>query len=240
MKTISNAAIALALATGGIAAPAIAQTDHAVSDGTTTESARVGVQAGDVLIRARAILVAPNERSGSVLPAFPGETVKVNNSAMPEVDVTYMVTNHLGLELIASTTKHQASGVRGTTGNIGKLASTWVLPPTLTAQYHFAPTSHVRPYVGAGVNYTIFWNEKASPALETAVGSTAVHMDDSVGLAAQAGVDIDLTPRVFLNLDVKYIDIDTTAHLATTAAGEQRVKLSLDPLVFGVGLGLRL
>ncbi|WP_176594178.1 OmpW family protein [Sphingobium sp. EM0848] len=194
---------------------------------------------GDVLLRLRGILVAPNEKSGSVLPAFPGEKVKVDNSIMPEVDITYMATNHIGFELIAATTKHNASGRTGTTGALGKLASTWVLPPTLTAQYHFLPESHIRPYVGAGVNYTLFYNEKASGALEGAVGATRVHMSDSFGWAGQAGVDIDLNERMFLNFDVKYIDIDTTARLSTTAAGVQRVKLNLDPFVFGVGVGMK-
>jgi outer membrane protein len=194
---------------------------------------------GDVLVRLRAIMVAPNEKSGSVLPAFPGEKTKVNNSVMPEIDVTYMATDHVGVELIAATTKHNASGISGTTGSLGKLASTWVLPPTLTLQYHFMPEGHVRPYVGAGINYTLFYAEKPSSALEAAVGTTKVHMSDSVGLAGQAGVDIDLNDRLFLNLDVKYIDIDTKARLATTAVGVQRVKLSLDPLVFGVGVGMR-
>ncbi|MFV0624859.1 OmpW family protein [Sphingomonas sp. ac-8] len=221
-------AILAALAAGVVATPAAAQ-----------DADRVGVAAGDVLVRLRGIVVAPNEESGSVLPAFPGEGVSVNNSFMPEVDVTYMATDNIGFELIASTTKHKASGKTGTTGSLGKLASTWVLPPTLTAQYHLNPTGAVRPYVGAGVNYTIFWNEKASNSLEAAVGETRVKMDDSFGWAAQVGVDVDITPKVFLNLDVKYIDIDTTAKLYTTAAGRQTVDISLDPLVFGVGLGMR-
>lgn len=228
-RTMSLAAGVLSLAAA--ASPAAAQ---------TAPEDRTGVAAGDVLLRLRAIAIAPNERSGSVLPAFPGEKVRIDNSVMPEVDVTYMAADHLGFELIASTMKHHTDGRTGTTGSIGRLASTWVLPPTLTAQYHIAPAGKVRPYVGAGLNYTIFWNEEASSGLERAVGSTHVHMKDSVGWAAQAGVDVDLTPRVFLNLDVKYIDIDTTARLQTTAAGTQKVRLRLDPLVFGVGLGFRL
>ncbi|AXJ97214.1 MULTISPECIES: OmpW/AlkL family protein [unclassified Sphingomonas] len=231
MKRTVFISAAGALALSAVAAPAAAQTNA---------DQQTGVKSGDVLLRLRAIMVAPNERSGSVLPAFPGEKVRVDNSFMPEVDATYMATDHVGFELIASTTKHHADGRTGTTGSIGRLASTWVLPPTLTAQYHFAPASHVRPYVGAGLNYTIFWSEKASAGLEKAVGSTGVHMKDSFGWAAQAGVDVDLTRKVFLNLDVKYIDIDTTARLQTTAAGTQQVKLHLDPLVFGVGLGVRL
>jgi len=196
-------------------------------------------EAGDVYVRLRGIVVAPNEKSGSVLPAFPGEKVRVNDSVVPEVDVTYMVADHWGLELIASTTRHSASGRTGTTGAIGKLASTWVLPPTLTLQYHPVKDGAIRPYVGAGVNYTLFYSEKASSGLEAAVGQTKVRMSDSVGWAAQAGVDIDINERMFLNLDVKYIDIDTTARLATTAAGTQRVRINLDPFVFGAGVGFR-
>lgn len=194
---------------------------------------------GDVLVRVRAINVMPNESSSSVLPGFPGEEVSVDNSPAPEIDITYMATDNIGFELIAATTKHSASGVSGTTGSIGRLASTWVLPPTLTAQYHFAPEGAVRPYVGAGINYTIFWNEDATDALETAVGPTSVRMSDSFGWAVQAGVDIPINGRMFLNLDVKYIDINTTATLTTTAAGTQTVDINLDPLVVGVGIGMK-
>lgn len=168
-------------------------------------------EAGDIFVRVRAI--------------------------MPEVDITHMVINNVGLELIAATTKHNASGKTGTTGGIGKLASTWVLPPTLTVQYHFAPEAKVRPYVGTGVNYTMFYSEKPSAALEATVGQTDVNMTDSLGWAAQAGIDIALNEKMFLNFDLKYID--TTARLATTAIGTQRVKISLDPIVFGVGVGFR-
>lgn len=194
---------------------------------------------GDVLVRVRAINVMPNEDSSSILPAFPGEDVSVNNSFMPEVDITYMATDNIGFELIAATTKHHASGKVGTTGTLGRLASTWVLPPTLTAQYHFAPEAKVRPYVGAGVNYTIFYNEEASDSLVGAVGPTNVRMNDSFGWAAQAGVDIELSERVFLNLDVKYINIDTTATFNTTAAGTQTADIDLNPIVVGVGLGMK-
>ena len=196
--------------------------------------------AGDTLIRLRGIIVAPNESSSGITPTFPTEKVKINNSAAPEVDFTYMATDNIGFALIAATTKHHATGTSGTTGSIGRLASTWVLPPTLTAQYHFAPASKVRPYVGAGINYTLFYSEKPSAALEAAVGPTKVKMKSSFGWAAQAGIDFDLSKNMFLNLDVKYIDIRTTARLSTTAIGVQTVKVNLNPIVVGVGVGFRL
>lgn len=195
---------------------------------------------GDILLRARVINVMPSEESSSILPAFPGEQVSVDNSPAPEFDITYMATDNIGFELIAATTKHSASGVTGTTGSIGRLAKTWVLPPTLTAQYHFAPDAAIRPYIGAGINYTIFYNEKATRDLEAAVGDTNVNLKDSFGYALQAGMDIPINDRIFLNFDVKYLDVDTTATLRTTDAGTQRVKINLDPIVVGVGLGIKL
>ncbi|MFN4095602.1 MAG: OmpW/AlkL family protein [Sphingomonas sp.] len=192
---------------------------------------------GDLLMRVRAIVVSPTESSGPVTPGFPGSEVGVSDSVMPEIDFTYMLTDNVGAELILATTKHDAQG-RGTLSGFDELASTWVLPPTLTLQYHFAPEAKVRPYVGAGVNYTIFYSTKASPALEAAIGATSVKMDDSFGYAVQAGVDIDLNEKVFLNLDVKYIDIDTTARLRTGAA-TNTAPISIDPIVAGVGVGFR-
>jgi len=198
-----------------------------------------GLQAGDKLFRVRAIWVTPQESSSSIMSAFPGEKVKVSDSVMPEIDFTYMATDHLGFELIAATTKHKASGKTGTTGSIGKLASTWVLPPTLTAQYHFNPAGKVRPYVGVGVNYTIFYSENASDGLEAAVGPTKVSMSSSFGPAVQAGVDVAVGKNTFVNLDVKWIDMDTTAKLRTTAIGTQKVKVHIDPLIVGAGFGWR-
>ena len=226
MKKMNMFAASAVLGLAVVALPANAQDD-------------TGIKAGDVLVRVRAILVAPNETTSGITPSFPNEHASVNNSVMPEVDVTYMATDNVGFELIAATTTHTASGTSGTTGSIGKLASTWVLPPTLTAHCHFNPHGAVRPYLGAGINYTIFWNEKASAGLEAAVGKTSVHMSDSVGYALQAGLDVDISPKTFINFDVKYINMNTTATLQTTAAGTQSLRVHLNPLVFGAGIGFR-
>ena len=194
-------------------------------------------EAGDVLVRARAILVSPTESSGGIKPAFPDDGVSVSNAFAPEVDITYFATNNIAFELIAATTKHNING-KGGLDPIGELADTWVLPPTLTLQYHFMPNAKFRPYVGVGVNYTHFYSEDASNGLEDAIGDTKVNLDDSFGYAVQAGVDVDINSRVFLNFDIKYIDIDTKAKL-TTGNLVNRVKVSLDPIVAGIGIGMR-
>lgn len=219
--------LAAALGAAAIAAPAAAQI--APQDGQPQDS--------HWIIRLRALRVTPTERTGPVLPSFPSAHTAVTNSYAPELDFTYMATRHLGAELILATTKHDIDG-RDALDPLGKLAHTWVLPPTLTLQYHFFPEGHVRPYVGAGVNYTIFYSEKASGALQNAIGSTKVGLSDSVGYALQAGVDIDVSRRVFVNFDLKYLDIDTTARL-TTGGLVNRERVHLDPLVPGIGVGMR-
>lgn len=195
------------------------------------------IKQGDWLFRVRAVDVVPNERSGPV-SGVAGSEVGVGNAVMPEIDFTYMATDNIGAELILATTKHSLRG-RGSIAALGKVGGTWALPPTLTVQYHFNPKGHFRPYVGAGVNYTIFYSAKSSNSLETALGgATGVKLNNSFGYALQAGVDVDLTPKVFANLDVKYIDMRTTARL-TTGATVRMVDVDLNPLVVGIGIGFR-
>ncbi|WP_199555894.1 OmpW/AlkL family protein [Sandaracinobacteroides hominis] len=198
-------------------------------------------EGGDWIVRGRGIAVDPSGGGDSIQPTFPTEGVSVTTGYAPELDVTYMVTNNIGLELIAATTKHAATGQTGTTGSIGRLLSTWALPPTLTLQYHFAPDAVVRPYVGVGLNYTIFYNSRPSSQLEAAVGDTRVSLSDSFGYALQGGLDIPFgqNSNWLFNLDFKYIDMDTTARLRPLAIPSQSVRVNIDPLVIGVGIGYR-
>lgn len=204
-------------------------------------AAPASAEAGDWIVRGRGIAVIPSGGGSSIVPTFPSEGVSVTTGYAPEVDFTYFLTNNLGLELIAGTTRHHANGQTGTTGSIGRLLTTWALPPTLTLQYHFAPDAVVRPYVGAGLNYTIFYNSKASSQLESAVGDTGVSLSNSFGYALQAGLDIPFgkeSPWMF-NLDFKYIDMDSTARLRPKAIPDQSVRVHIDPLVVGVGIGYK-
>ena len=126
----------------------------------------------------------------------------------------------------------------GALEGLDEVGKVWVLPPTLTLQYHFRPNAQVRPYAGVGVNYTLFYNESASSSLEGAIGNTGIDLDDSFGVAFQAGVDVALNDNWFANLDVKYIQIDTDARLATGPA-TNTVEVDLDPVVAGIGIGRR-
>lgn len=197
----------------------------------------VFAETGDFLVRLRGVVVAPTEEAGPVLPAFPTGSVSVDNAVVPELDFTYFLTDNIAAELILATSPHDVSG-EGALAGLGEIVDSMVLPPTLTLQWHFAPDAAIRPYVGVGVNWSIFYSEDAKDSLVAAIGPTNVDIDDSVGVAFQAGLDIPLGDRWFLNADVKYIDIDTTATL-TTGGLVNTIDIDLDPIVAGIGVGMR-
>lgn len=206
--------------------------------GTVSPSAAASaLEAGDWLVRLRGIAVVPTADGNAILPAFPTASLEAQSSVMPEIDVTYMVTRHFGIELIAATTPHDFEG-QGALAGLGDAAHAWLLPPTLLAQYHFDTGTRFRPYVGAGVNVTFTYGENASASLDAALGPTTVKANNSIGYALQAGIDIDFADNWFLNFDLKYIDIDIDIKLKAGGA-TQTTTVDIDPLIFGVGFGYR-
>jgi outer membrane protein len=141
-------------------------------------------------------------------------------------------TNNIAVELIAATTQHSLSASGTAVGKVD-VGSTWVLPPTLTVQYHFMPASRISPYVGAGVNASFFYG--TGPAGPTV---RSMSVNNSWGPAIQAGVDYNFSGHWFANFDVKQIFLNTAAHISTGAT-HIKAKVSLDPLVIGAGLGYR-
>jgi outer membrane protein len=179
-----------------------------------------GFKAGDFMIRARALGVVPQEDSTLTIPA----EAEVDNSIVPEVDFTYFLTSNIALELIAAITPHD---VKTNTGvDVG---SAWLLPPTLTLQYHFTQFDSFKPYIGAGVNYTHFFNEDAGAL-------NAVDYDDSFGFALQAGVDVPISGNWYANFDIKKVMIDTTAKFSPSGI---RADVDIDPWLIGVGVGYK-
>lgn len=200
-------------------------------------------EAGDWLVRGRLINVNPNDDSGSLFVngADNGPGVKVDSDTVPELDITYMIAPNWGVELILGYSEHTVTGEKGAVASsLGDVIDAKVLPPTLLLQYHFAPNSNIRPYIGAGINYTYFFDEDVvGPALPAA--GAKVKLESSWGFAAQAGVDVAINDDWFFNLDVKYIDIDTTAKFSNVINGTVSAKIDadIDPFVYGIGVGRR-
>lgn len=203
-------------------------------------------EAGDWLVRGRVVNVNPNDSSGVVNTQAGnlGKGVETTDDTIPELDITYMITPHWGVELILGYSEHTVKATKSTRAVVETLGNralidTKVLPPTLLLQYHFAPNSNFRPYVGAGINYTHFFDEEVPNKSGISNSGDKIDLDDSWGWAVQAGIDIAINEDWFVNADVKYIDMDTSGSFKNTAVGWAKVNTDLNPVVFGLGIGRR-
>jgi|SRR3990167_953201 len=171
---------------------------------------------GSLLVRARAVHLDSANKDTT------GLGLEINNKWLPEVDFTYFLSPNLAAELILTVPQKHTMTAGG--ANIGSLRH---LPPTLTVQYHF-DLGGVKPYVGAGLNYTRFSSVKL-------LGGAADVKRNSFGPALQVGVDVPLTGNMYLNFDVKKVFIKTDVLAGGVKAGTFKV----DPLLVGMGLGWR-
>lgn len=200
-------------------------------------------EAGDWVVRVRAVDVAPNESSelgktanAAGVATLPGAELTVDNNVIPELDISYYFTKNIAVELIlALGTRHDVSIASNTGGALGNqnLGSVNILPPTLTAQWHFNPDQTIDPYVGAGVNYVHSFDSGL-----TASGTIPIRIDRNMfGLVAQAGVDINLKDGWLINADVKYATVNTDVEALLGTTWTKIDDLDINPWVFGIGIG---
>ncbi|MEN0059839.1 MAG: OmpW family outer membrane protein [Bdellovibrio sp.] len=167
------------------------------------------------MARVRALYIDPANHSSPVSGVEAGEV------AIPELDFSYFITPNWSLELILGTSKHDVML------NSAGLGTVSLLPPTLTAQYHFTDLQGWKPYVGVGVNYTIFYDKSLSSGLDVS--------DSSTGLALQAGFDVKIADNLYVNVDVKKVYIKTDV----SSNGSYLTTFDIDPILLGFGLGMR-
>lgn len=173
--------------------------------------------------RLRVIAVIPPSSSYDLS----GSDVKISTAVVPELDFTYFFTKNLAAELILGTTRHTVKLKNNS--NSATLGKVWLLPPTLNLQYHF-PSPNFTPYIGAGINYTIFYGAKDEGA--------SLGYKNKAGFSTQLGFDVRLNKKWFLNFDVKKIFLKTDV----TVKGTPSVVLSdvkINPFVIGLGIGTR-
>ncbi len=179
-------------------------------------------------VRVRGLGVITHD-SGSV-DQISGSGLSYSDSVIPELDISYFLTDNIAAELILGTTSANVYG-EGSIAGLGKIGKTWVLPPTLTLQYHFTNFGAFKPYVGAGVNYTMFYNQSGDAA-------SSLNVKDSFGAALQVGADYMINDHWGVNFDVKKLflrpDYETTIG-GTTYSG----KAKLDPWLVGAGVTYR-
>lgn len=176
-------------------------------------------QEGSWMVRVRALNMKLDNGNS---PDVPGARVTVNDKTFPEVDFVHQVTKNVSAELVLTYPQKHDVSLQG--AKIGTLKH---LPPTLLAQYQFAPGQTVNPYVGAGINYTRFMDVKLPSGITTD--------KDSFGLALQVGVDFEIGKNLYLNLDYKKVNIETDVKVS----GAKLTTFKVDPDLISVGIGWR-
>ncbi|MEM8798635.1 MAG: OmpW family outer membrane protein [Pseudomonadota bacterium] len=184
---------------------------------------------GDVQVRFRGIVIAPNEKE-DIVPI--GGSADVSNEWVPELDITLFLAKNISLELIAAIAEHDIEVQDSVVGDLS-IGDVLVLPPTLLLQYHFDLGSY-QPYLGAGVNITGFFDEDAA----TGGPINDFNVETSVGPALQVGMDYFITKNLFINFDAKFIFMNGDITI-DTALGPVTADADINPFVFGAGIGWR-
>ncbi len=183
----------------------------------------------NVQIKVGLSAVLPEE--SATISAIGGD-VDISDEVVPSLQIEYFFTDAISAELLCCMARHEVKAVGTSIGTVdlGKISH---FPPTLTLKYHFNTEGKLQPYLGAGVNYTLFFDDElpAGPV-------TAIDYDPSFGGALQAGVDYRLNEHWSINADVRKIWIQTDVAL-TTALGPVAADVDINPYVVSIGAGYR-
>lgn len=198
-------------------------------------------QQGDWIVRGGLTTVAPDESSSNILAggADLGVALTVDNNTQLGINVAYFVTDKINIELLAATpfTHDVNFSVTDPLGTGTRLGEVTHLPPTLTANYYFNDASSAfQPYVGAGINYTIFFDESFTGANSNA-GLSDLSLDNSFGLSAQVGMDYQIDKKWHVNASVRFIDIETEASFKVGEADGKVNSIDIDPWVYTLSVG---
>lgn len=175
------------------------------------------------LVRARAVYLDPADKSEPVAGVGASDRLTVSSKTIPELDIAYFFTPNIAAELVLTYPQKHSVYLDG-----DKIGTFKHLPPTLLAQYHFAPQAVLSPYLGAGVNYT----RMSSVKLLGGSGGLESH---GVGLALQAGLDYKVDQHWSLNADLKKVQIRSDVYIDSARVS----KVKVDPVMLGAGVGYR-
>lgn len=208
-------------------------------------SPALAYEAGTWVLRAGVGVVAPDSDNFVLDDGTATTTVTVDDGTSLTLTGTYMISPNWAIDILASWPFNHdinASIIDNVDPGFdpvsAKIGETDHLPPTFSLQYHFLPDGTFQPYVGAGVNYTTFFSTKVTQALID-LGVDDISLDDSFGLALQFGGDFLLGDRWLLNVDVRWIDIESDLDVTVAGQTGELGTVKIDPWVYSLDLGYR-
>ena len=208
-------------------------------------------QAGDILVRGGYTTVNPDSGKAAILLGgsdATGASISVDDNAQLGLNFVYFFDSNWAVELLAATPFTHDVTLNDPTAALGgalgvpagldgaKLAEVTQLPPTLSALYYFDTGSALKPYVGVGINYTIFFDESFESAPKS-LGLSNLELDGSFGYSVQVGADYDLGDNWSVNVSARYIDISTDATFDVAGDSIGKASVDVDPMVYSVMLG---
>ncbi|PCK78140.1 OmpW/AlkL family protein [Rhizobium sophoriradicis] len=225
---VSSTIVRAIITATALVAPCAAEAENLMTAQGAAPAAPADAGQSPWQMRLRALGVITNDSGG--VDGLPGSDLSFSNTLIPEFDLSYFFSNNISLELILGTTYAKVHG-GGSISALDEVGETWLLPPTLILQYHLTDLGSFRPYVGAGVNYTMFYNQSGKSA-------RSLDVKNSFGVALQAGFDYMIDDHWGVNVDAKKIflrpDFD-----ANVGGANVHGKAKLDPWLIGAGLTYR-
>jgi len=166
----------------------------------------------------------------------PGVNIKLKDVITPYFAYIRTLSSHISAEL--------AFGLPPVTKTIGKgpaalgsvpyngqeiVTARWLSPTVLLEYNFFDESARIRPYIGAGINYTKFYSRQSTAAGNAiAGGPTSISLTTSVGPAFTAGVSYYLTRHFSLHASVSAAEVDTDL-TANTAGVIRKTHVSFGP-----------
>lgn len=199
-------------------------------------------QAGSTLARIGVTKIKPDVESGDLTPpSFAGTKADFEADTQPTAGLTYMVSDHLAIDLpLSAGFRHDIVG-DGTIGGVGKIGEVKALPITLLAQWRFlGADAPLRPYVGIGPTYAKFYKARSTAVLTALTGGspanpTTLAVESKWAPTAQVGASLMLSARWFADISLQKTWLKTRLTLSTG----QTLDATLDPWSAGVSVGLR-
>jgi outer membrane protein len=207
---------------------------------TLSSFATLAAQAGDMVIRGGATMVDPDSNKASVMLDGVDSTldVSVDDNTQLGLNLVYFYNANWAVEVLAATPFKHDINVHIPEAGSATLAEVSHLPPTVSALYYFETSSKFNPYVGLGLNYTIFFDEEFENDFEQG-GFSDLELDGSLGFSAQIGADYYINDSWMINASARYIDINTDATFKVGGEVNGSADVDIDPMVYSLMIGYK-